>query len=118
VLVIAVVFFGSIAFSSPATVEQEKLINSLSANQLYELYAEQTFQLSEEFFPGINTFINPNMRSKLKDCFITQEKNIFTEKEMREIFIQPIGMDTNYYQRKIYQMTLGFESCVYNLQRN
>lgn len=114
VLVVAIVFFGVSAHSAPATKEQEKLINSLSSQQLYELYAEQALQMTEQMVQNKDLLRNPNFRSKVKDCFIKLEKSTFTEKEMREIFIQPIGMDTKYYQRKIDQMNLGIEPCIVN----
>lgn len=103
-------------YSATATKEQQAFINSMTAQQLYDAYAEQTLYLTEQLANNKESFQTTASRQQMKNCIILLLKNIFNEHEMREIYIQPAGMDIDYYQRKINQLSTDLLQCFDGVQ--
>ncbi|MDR2301000.1 MAG: hypothetical protein LBF38_03015 [Deltaproteobacteria bacterium] len=92
------------------------MINSSSVEQLYEYFAELQIALMNSQYPSIRKTIK-QYRTKIKTCIIKSVRNTYNLKEMRELFIQPPGMDYTYYTLKNSQLGSKMESCVISILR-
>ena len=85
------------------TVEQYNYINSRSYDELCDIHVEQEMTGMGAPQPKwwTNLLAYRDNRQKLKKCSIGKLKKTFSHNELKEIFIQPVGMDKLKYDRKL-----------------
>ncbi|MDR0622512.1 MAG: hypothetical protein LBJ61_11670 [Deltaproteobacteria bacterium] len=99
--ILPVPFAGPAAQADATTPEQKKAIESLSPDQLYNLYAEQIMLVAEAMSPESPLFAGMPTKTLLKKCLVSRLEQAFTAEEIRVMFIQPPDMDKQYYTEKV-----------------
>lgn len=84
------------------TKEQHSYINSLSRDELYDVYVEQHIQGREVSQPDFRAIMaRKNNRAKYKKCMLDKTKQAFSYNELKELYAQSMGMDRSKYDRKL-----------------
>jgi hypothetical protein len=111
---ICFVFFASYANAQVPVTDPKVIayINSLSLEQLYDIYATQV-QIYTDKFVQNKAFAYAN-QDVIKQCTISILQNTFNKNDMRILFLQPSTMDVNYYTNKINSMFKPFEICFHD----
>lgn len=106
-------FVISTASSSGAAIsnEQKHFINSLSNDQIYDLYVSQG---AAAFTIQANNKINipDSFNRKFTMCFKKYVKNIFTPEEIRELFIQSENFDRTAADTKLKKLSPKYQECI------
>ncbi|MDR2200040.1 MAG: hypothetical protein LBR53_11440 [Deltaproteobacteria bacterium] len=90
--------------------ERKKYVDSLTADELYELHVDRSMAYLLSANPG-NGYSDRD-RFIVKQCLNSVVRSRFSEREMRELFVKPAGMDEAYYSRKLDQASKDSLACV------
>lgn len=91
--------------------DQEQFINSLSDEQIYDLYVNQ---LASAFTIQASSSINipNNFNSKFNKCFKKHVKKVFSATEIRELYIQPENFNSKKASYNIKKLEPQYKSCI------
>ena len=89
------------AASSSLSSDQTRYINSLSKEELFNLYAEQHADGMEQMNPNL---VHSVGKKKLKKCFAEKTQEVFSHSELKEMYIQPSGMNKQKYDKKLARL--------------
>ncbi|MDR0547951.1 MAG: hypothetical protein LBI10_00840 [Deltaproteobacteria bacterium] len=120
VILIFILFFVTLLSNSYAkAVDKEvvKYINSLSKEQLFDLYAEQVITMAFDLVPKYN-YLKSKVKHKAKQCIIDSLNELFTRKEMIDLYLQPPDMDFKFYTNKIDQSIAKYIPCFESILEN
>jgi hypothetical protein len=94
---------------------QDDYINSLTADELFDMYSTGIMELSKykQFNENYKDITDTELLL-IKLCSNKFLKQTFTEQEVRNIFLDPKVVDNEYYSQKIGQVATDTLECVEN----
>lgn len=115
IIILCIILLMPSNLNARASYEQEKYINSLTLNQLYDLYIKQTIDILEAQHPEITSrYGYAKYREIAKRCARVALERNFSIQDMRILYIQPDEMDKIYYSKLIDKFSNEVTICITN----
>lgn len=101
-------------YTQAVTDEQKEQIRKMSPEELYEEYTNQAIKSSVVIARSQGAVLSEKQIQTLHQCTKNVVKSTLTPDDLRTMFIQPLDMDYNYYNKKLNLLIYKQEKTCFN----